>query len=47
VREVVDDHDLVAFGLEPVDQVRAEEPGATGHHHEQRILLVLNLRILT
>ncbi len=32
--EVVDDHDLVALGLEPVDQVGAEEASPTGHDDE-------------
>jgi hypothetical protein len=34
VGEVVDHHDLVALGLEPVDQARPQEPGPTGHHHQ-------------
>ena len=34
--EVVDDVDPVAFGQQPVDEVRADEPGSPGHHHSHR-----------
>ena len=34
VGEVVDHHQLVTLGLEPVDQARPKEPGPTGHDHQ-------------
>ena len=36
-RQVVDDVDVAALGEQPVDERRADEPGAAGDHHAHRV----------